>query len=431
MEIKVSKAKNIKGKITVPGDKSISHRAIIIGSLATGETEISGFLEAEDCLCTIDCMRALGVEIERDGGSVLVRGRGLHGLSEPERILDVGNSGTTFRLLAGVLAGQEFTSFITGDRSILSRPMGRIIDPLTALGAQIMARGKGTLAPLAIKGGNLGYLEYKLPVASAQLKSALLLAGLYSPHGIALEEKMPTRNHTELMLAAFGAQLETTGTRGIKIKLGDGAELRAQKLHIPGDISSAAFLLAAAIITPESEIEISSVGLNPGRSGFLRVLEKMGVAVEITDRSTTVGEPLGTIRVRSTELSGIKITAEDIPDLVDEIPIITVLAACATGETEISGAAELRLKETDRLLALSTELGKMGAEIHELPDGLRIVGGNPLHGARVKSHGDHRMVMALAVAGLVATGETVIEDAEVVNISFPEFMDILTNLKGS
>lgn len=441
MKRKVTPAGSLSGVISVPGDKSISHRAVMLGALAEGTTEIEGFLTSADCLHTLQCMRSLGVSIERGSGlasdtsqrkqsgeeKILIQGKGLWGLQEPEGFLDVGNSGTTIRLLSGILAGQPFTSFLTGDASLCKRPMQRVIVPLQEMGAQIMARRGGTLAPLGIAGGNLRSITYKTPVASAQVKSAVLLAGLFASGWTEVIEPTVSRNHTELILAAFGAELEKEGN---SVRVKGLPKLLAQKVAVPGDLSSAAFFLVAALIVPSSRILLRSVGLNPTRSGIIEVLQAMGAKMRVFDVEEVAGELRGSIEVESSSLQGISLGGEIIPRLIDEIPILAVAGLFARGVTEIRDAAELKVKESNRLMAICQGLTRIGGRVEELSDGLRIHGGFPLQGANCQSFGDHRIAMALAVAALGAKGETVIEDAEAVDISFPGFWGLLEELRS-
>ncbi|MGI6588347.1 MAG: 3-phosphoshikimate 1-carboxyvinyltransferase [Peptococcia bacterium] len=430
MQKKVTSAKGLRGVIRVPGDKSISHRAIILGALAEGTTEIEGSLVSSDCLRTRRCINSLGVSIKnaknKDRGKIYVEGHGLRGLQESDEILNVGNSGTTMRLLCGVLAGQPFTSFLTGDTSLCQRPMERVVVPLRKMGAQIMGRQGGTLAPLAITGGDLKPITYKLPVASAQVKSALLLAGLYAPGWTEVWEPAVSRNHTELMLEAFGAQLERENGR---VRIKGLPELKAQRVSVPGDISSAAFLLVAGLIVPNSRIVINSVGLNPTRCGIIDVLTAMGAKLRIFDREERAGEVQGTIEVESSSLHGISLGGEIIPRLIDELPVLAVAALFARGVTEIRDAGELKVKESNRLMAICEGLTRLGGRVEELADGLRIQGGAPLRGAFCRSFGDHRIAMALAIAALGAKGETMINNAEIVEVSFPGFWRLLEELR--
>lgn len=425
MDLRIQETLKLEGTITVPGDKSISHRAVMLGALAQGTTEVSGFLMGEDCLSTIACFRKLGISIELTEGKVRIHGKGLDGLEESGDVLDVGNSGTTIRLLTGILAGQSFTTFLTGDSSIRKRPMGRITQPLICMGAEIMGRKNATLAPLAIKGGKLKKLEYSTPVASAQVKSALLLAGLYADGWTEVTEPAKSRNHTELMLRAFGAQVEE-GENTARVK--GRPTLLGRQIKVPSDISSAAFFLAAGAIVPEGALTIRNVGLNPTRSGIIDILSQMGAKITVINKANLDGEITGDVRVESSSLKGISIGGAMIPRLIDEIPVIAVLAACASGVTEIRDAEELKVKESNRLTAIAKELTKMGARIEELPDGLKIFGGKALKGATCASYHDHRIAMALAVAGLKAHGETVINNADIVNVSFPKFAASLESI---
>lgn len=425
MRLRVKPARALQGEVAVPGDKSISHRALMIGAIAEGETVIENFLAGEDCLATLSCLRALGVGITGpEAGRVRVEGRGLYGLSEPTDILDAKNSGTTMRLLLGILAGQPFFSVITGDASLRRRPMGRVVRPLRAMGAQIMARAGGELAPLAVSGGGLRSIEFASPVASAQVKSAVLLAGLYATGETVVTEPALSRDHTERMLALFGAPVRRDG---LSVAVRGGAVLKAVPVRVPGDISSAAFLLVAACIVPDAAVTVKGVGLNPTRTGILDVLRAMGARIEVKVRDAGP-EPWGDVTVYSAALRGTAVGGELIPRLIDEIPVLTVAAAYAAGETVIRDAAELKYKESNRLRTMAVELARLGADVEELPDGLVIRGGKPLKGTVVESHGDHRVAMALAVAGLAAAGETIIQNAGAINVSFPGFVAALTRL---
>lgn len=426
MRLSVQPTAKLEGTICVPGDKSISHRAVMLGALAQGTTSIEGFLRGEDCLSTIRCFQGLGIPITLDEKLVIVEGKGLNGLQEPDEVLDVGNSGTTLRLLAGILAGQHFTTLLTGDNSILRRPMGRVTNPLREMGATILGRVGGTLAPLAIQGGDLKAIHYNSPVASAQVKSALLLAGLYARGWTEISEPHLSRNHTELMLQAFGAEIQTQGN---SVSIKGSPQLVGQDVIVPGDISSAAFFLVAGAIAPTAKISIEGVGLNPTRDGIIQVLQAMGAKLTVTNTKEVAGELLGTLTIESSSLQGITIEGEIIPRLIDEIPIIAVAAAFASGVTEIRDAAELKVKESNRISSIAEGLSNLGVRIEELPDGLRIYGGRPLIGHSCRSHHDHRIAMALAVAGLQAKGETSIEDAEAISISFPQFNQLLEQLR--
>lgn len=411
-------AKPLKGELSVPGDKSISHRAVMFGSLASGTTEITHFLKGADCLSTIGCFRQMGVEIEEQKDRILVRGRGLHGLSAPSSVLDCGNSGTTTRLISGILAGQSFSSQLTGDASIRKRPMGRIIRPLRQMGASIESLSGNDCAPLRIEGQPLHAISYDSPVASAQVKSCVLLAGLYADGPTSVTEPALSRNHTELMLSSLGAELTRKGTTAT---INPEPVLTGTSIHVPGDISSAAFFLAAGLMVPGSEILLKNVGINPTRDGILRVIRAMGGSLEILNRTNSGGEEAADLLVRSSSLHGTVLEGELIPTLIDEIPVIAVLAAFAEGTTIIRNAEELKVKESNRLDIMVDGLSRMGADIEGTDDGMIIRGGKSLHGAVIDSHLDHRIAMSFAVAALAADGETEILDADCVNISYPEF----------
>jgi len=413
----------VKGIIEVPGDKSISHRAVMLGGISRGETVIEGFLLSEDCMSTITCLRSLGVETSVDGSNVRVCGKGLRGLKKPEKILDAGNSGTTMRLMSGILAGLDFISTITGDESLRRRPMKRIIEPLQSMGA-VVESGEGGVAPLTIKGGSLKAIDYTLPVPSAQVKSAVLLAGLYASGTTRVIEKLPSRNHTELMLKEFGASIEVSGS-AIEISC---SELEGCKVSVPGDISSAAFFIAAAASIPGSELTVRNVGINPTRTGVIDVLADMGADIEFDNIRNTGREMAADIIVRGRQLHGVTIDASIIPRLIDEIPVLAAIAARAEGTTLIRGAGELRVKESDRLAVVVSELKRLGADIKELEDGIEVKGPGCLRGGRVNSHGDHRIAMALAVCGLFTDEKVIIEGKDCVKISFPGFFDILKSV---
>jgi 3-phosphoshikimate 1-carboxyvinyltransferase len=408
----------------MPGDKSISHRAALVGAIASGVTRVEGFLRAEDCLATVRCLRALGVGIEETPEHLLIHG-GL--LREPDDVLDVGNSGTTIRLLAGILAGQPFHSILTGDASIRQRPMDRVAEPLRTMGARISGRGGGRLAPLSVEGGGLRGVSYVTPVASAQVKSAVLLAGLFAEGATAVTEPGLSRDHTERMLRAFGVPVTKDG---LTVRVVGPASLRGTAVRVPGDISSAAYFLVAAALVPGSRVTVEDVGLNPTRTGVLDVLRMMGAEVEVGDLRDLAGEPLGTVTVRASRLHGTLIAGELIPRLIDELPVLAVAACFADGETLIRDAGELRVKESDRIAALTRQLGRLGATIDAHPDGLAIVGRGRLRGGRVASDGDHRIAMALAVAGLRADGPVTIDDPACIRTSFPEFEAILRRVTG-
>ena len=409
----------------MPGDKSISHRSVMFGALAKGDTEISNFLRGADCLSTISCFRSMGVDIEEKGENVLVHGKGLRGLRRPDGILDCGNSGTTTRLISGILAAQDFDVTLTGDESIQKRPMKRIIDPLSLMGAEIESvRGNGC-APLHITGAPLPGISSSPPVAAPQVKSAILLAGLYADGETRVTEPAPSRNHTELMLSSFGADVRTEGTT---VTIRQAEELYGQKIQVPGDISSAAFFIAAGLLIPGSEILLKNVGVNPTRDGVLRVFRRMGGSIETTALSSGAGEPAADLLVKASRLHGVEIGGEEIPSLIDEIPVIAAAACFADGVTVIRDAAELKVKESNRIAAMTENLRAMGADVTETEDGMIIRGGRPLHGAVIDSRNDHRIAMTFAVAALAAEGETSIPQWDCVNISYPGFLEDLRKL---
>lgn len=428
MEQRIIPSKGLRGEITIPGDKSISHRSIMLGSLAEGETEITGFLYGDDCLSTVHAFRSMGIAIDITAEKITVHGKGLHGLQEPDNYIDVGNSGTTIRLISGILAGQNFNTILTGDASIRKRPMGRVIKPLTAMGAKIIGRQGNTLAPLTIEGRKLHAMTYQSPVASAQVKSAILLAGLYADGWTEVIEPSVSRNHTELMLQSFGAELETSGR---KVRVKGNPRLQGQRIEVPGDISSAAYLLVAGSIIPNSEICLKNVGLNPTRTGVIDVLLDMGADLTITNERISGGEKMGDITVRSAALSSTHIAGDLIPRLVDEIPVLAVAAACADGVTEIRDAQELKVKESNRLETVSQGLRAFGCEIEVLEDGLRIHGGKPLQaGACCDSFADHRIAMSMTIAALAAQGTAEIKQFEAVSVSWPAFWEELQSLES-
>lgn len=416
----------LKGKVTIPGDKSISHRCIMFGSIANGTTQIHNFLSGADCLATIRCFRELGIEIEveSDYSSVIVHGKGLHGLSAPEKILDVGNSGTTTRLISGILAGQPFDSKLSGDESLNSRPMKRIIEPLTQMGAHISSILRNGCAPLYITPAQLHGIHYDSPVASAQVKSCLLLAGLYADGETSVTEPSLSRNHTELMLKEFGADIRSTfeiGSSKATAIIRPCEELYGQEITVPGDISSAAYFIAAGLLVPGAEILIKNVGINETRDGIIRVAKAMGGNIQLLNENHDSGEPVADLLVTHSQLHGIRIDGALIPTLIDEIPVIAIMAAFANGETVIADAAELKVKESNRIDVMVNNLSAMGADITGTDDGMIIRGGSPLHGALIHSMDDHRIAMSFAIASLLAEGTTVIEGAECVNISYPDF----------
>lgn len=415
----------LKGELTVPGDKSISHRAVMFGSISEGLTEITHFLPGADCLSTISCFRKMGIEIEQTEGSVLVHGKGLHGLSAPSEILDCGNSGTTTRLISGILSGQNFETTLTGDASIQKRPMGRIITPLSMMGGQIESLSGNGCAPLKITGAQLHGIHYQSPVASAQVKSCVLLAGLYADAPTSVTEPALSRNHTELMLNHFGA---TVTSEGVTATVLPQPHLIGSSIQVPGDISSAAYFIAAALMVPGSEVLLKNVGVNPTRDGFLRAVLDMGADITLLNKTTQGGEDTADLLVRYSTLHGTTVEGAMIPTLIDEIPILAVLAATASGTTVIRDAQELKVKESNRLDIMTEGLGKMGVSITATEDGMIIEGGNPLKGALIDSHLDHRIAMSFAIASLAAEGETEITRAECVDISYPEFYRDLRKL---
>ena len=428
MRFRVRPVRRLAGEVEVQGDKSISHRAALLGAVAEGATEVHGYLEAEDCLRTITAVQLLGADVTRKGpGHYRIVGAGLRGLQEPGDVIDCGNSGTTARLLVGILAGQPFWSMLTGDESLRRRPMGRVAEPLRAMGATFVGRAEGTRLPLAVRGAEqVRAIEYATPVASAQVKSAILFAGLGADGPVTVIEPAASRDHSEVMLRAFGARLQTAERR---VTLTPGP-LRGAVVQVPGDISSAAFLLVAAAIVADARVTVTRVGVNPTRTGLLDVLAAMGATL---DRAPAVGdgEPSASLTVATSALRATTIGGALVPRLIDEIPAVAVAAAMAAGVTEIRDAAELRVKESDRIAAIGRGLQAMGAAVEERPDGMRITGGRRLRGARVVSGGDHRMAMAFAVAGLVAEGETIIDDTACVATSFPRFVETVNALAGT
>ena len=413
----------LKGTMSVPGDKSITHRAIMLSALANGETTIIGYCPGEDCLNTARAFRAMGIQIEESAASLHVYGKGQWGLTEPENPIDCGNSGTGIRLLTGLLAGQEFFTVLTGDDSIRRRPMGRVVKPLRTMGATISGRKGGELAPLAVTGSRLRGITYASPVASAQVKSALLFAGLSAEGLTHIAEPRQSRDHTERMLKFFGIPVRQNGTTvELEGRPSMGWSCKGE-LHIPGDLSSAAFFLVGASIIPGSDVTITNVGVNPTRIGVLNILAEMGADLHLLNAREQAGEPVADLRIRASRLHGIRIGCERIPQTIDEFPILCVAAAMAEGETVISGAEELRVKESDRLATMATELQKMGVSLEEAPDGLIIHGtaGRTLRGATCTSYGDHRVAMSLAMAGLVADAPTHIDDTDCIETSFPGF----------
>lgn len=416
-------AKQLKGTLTIPGDKSISHRSIMLGAIAEGKTRITGFLRAEDCLSTIQVMRQLGATIHDDGEKIVVEGKGMNGLTAPSELLDVGNSGTTIRLLAGLLAGQPFKSVLAGDQYLNKRPMQRVITPLSQMGAKLHGHEGTELPPLTIEPvDHLQAIRYEMPVASAQVKSAIILAGLQAEGETVVIEKERSRNHTEEMLQQFGGQIDVNGK---EIRLKGGQTLKGQTIEVPGDISSAAFFLVAGLIVPNSDLLLKNVGINETRSGIIDVIKDMGGNITISMRPNGISAD---IRVQTSQLKATTINGEMIPRLIDEIPIIALLATQAEGDTVIEDAEELKVKETDRIHAVASQLNKMNAHINETEDGMIIHGGSSLQGAEVDSFGDHRIGMMLQVAALLTQSEVQMKDADCVNISYPTFFDEIARL---
>ncbi len=427
-DLRIEPVQSLKGTFFVQGDKSISHRAVMLASLARGTSEISGFLAGEDCINTVACMRKLGVvitpaTITKNTKKVVVQGAGLDGLHAPSEVLDVGNSGTSIRLLSGILAAQSFTTTITGDASIQKRPMDRVVKPLTEMGAKIT----GTYAPLIIEGTRLTPVSYISPISSAQVKSCVLLAGLFCDGVTSVTEPLLSRDHTERMLSFFGANVER---KGLTVSVQGDPILEGKRFTVPGDISSAAFFIVAALILPKAEVVIQNVGINPTRTGIIDVLRDMGADIVLEKEHEEAGEPVADIRVVSSRLSGTVIEGALIPRLIDEIPIIAVAAACAQGTTIIKDAKELRVKESDRIQTMVTELQKFGVNISARDDGMVIEGGRHLRAAACESYGDHRVAMSCAVAGLVAQGTTVVHNVDCIKTSFPGFFDFMKTLKG-
>lgn len=412
----IQKIKKAVGQIKVPGDKSISHRAVMLGSLASGVTEISGFLKGADCLSTIDCFRKMGIDIDINGENVTVHGNGLRGLKKPDEMLYTGNSGTTTRLLCGILAGQNFDTSITGDASIQKRPMGRVVKPLSMMGAKI----ENEHCPLYITGTKLHGIDYKMPVASAQVKTAIILAGLYADGETVIHEIEKSRDHTELMLSAMGADL-TVDNLDITVKPTN--DLTAVNVDVPGDISSAAFFLVLGAIMPNSQITVTNVGINPTRTGIIDVLKDMGADITLENVHTSAGETVADITVRSSSLKGTTVGGDIIPRLIDELPIIAVAAVFADGQTVIKDAQELKVKETNRIRAIVDEFNKCGIDITETDDGMIINGGKSIHGADFKTYGDHRMAMSLTVLAQLADGESTLDDSDCACVSYPTFFD--------
>ncbi|HCV28319.1 MAG TPA: 3-phosphoshikimate 1-carboxyvinyltransferase [Dehalococcoidia bacterium] len=432
MAREVSRPKRLRGAIEIPGDKSISHRAVMFNAIANGSATVTNLSGGADCTSTIGILRAMGVEIQRSAGpagrgdTIHITGVGMHGLAEPIEILDAGNSGTTTRLMCGLLAGRPIMTVITGDDSLRSRPMGRVINPLRSMGAEISARGGGRLAPIVFHGGDLHGIEYDMPVASAQLKSCLLLAGLRATGSTVINQPDVTRDHTERILAGMGAVIEVNGLAVTT----SASELSAADVEVPGDVSSAAFWIVAAAAHPDADITLSNVGINPTRTGIFQVLGGMGVEIEFVNQRTVAGEPVADLHVRSSDLKGVDIGGDVIPLMIDEVPVVAVAAAMAEGTTKITEAAELRVKESDRISATVAWLKAAGVEHEEAEDGLTIHGGGRIQSAVADSFDDHRIAMSLAIAGVVSEGTIGIERAESVDISYPTFWRDLNTLSG-
>ena len=428
--MQISKKNHLHGTISVPGDKSISHRAIMFGSLAEGTTTIHGFLKGADCLSTIDCFRKMGISIEEKEDTIYVHGKGLHGLHKPEETLDVGNSGTTTRLISGILAGQNFDTVLSGDASLNSRPMGRIMKPLSMMSADITSIHDTGCAPLSIKGRSLNAIHYDSPVASAQVKSCVLLAGLYANGKTSVTEPALSRDHTERMLRSFGANIVSDKNT---CTITPPETLHGQHIEVPGDISSAAFFIVAALITPNSEITINNVGINDTRAGILKVCQDMGADITLLNAREEGGEPVADLLVKTSSLRGTIVEGDIIPALIDELPVIALMACFAKGQTIIKDAHELRVKESDRIAIMTENLGAMGADIIDTDDGFIINSRSDntiptLHGASINCSMDHRIAMTFAVAGLNADGETIITDSDCVDVSYPGFFTQLEQL---
>lgn len=432
MKAVITPVRQLIGEAAVPGDKSISHRGVMLGAIAKGTTRLSHFLAGEDCLNTIKAFQGMGIDIRMEniekeqGGTVLIHGKGLHGLKKPAGVIDVGNSGTTARLLSGILAGQPFSSTITGDESMRKRPMARVIEPLSRMGADIRLAAGNTL-PLTIQGGRLKGMEYDMPVASAQVKSAIILAALYADSPVVLRQPARSRNHTEVMLRHFGGRVDE---KGKAVTAFPAEELYGQDIQIPGDISSAAFFITAGLLVPDSRIIMKGVGINPTRTGIVDVYKQMGAKVRIENINSSYGEPAGDIIAEYSTLSPVEISGSIIPRLIDEIPVIALAATQAHGTTVIRDAAELKVKESNRIDMIVRTLRALGADIRAADDGMIIHGPTPLTGSIVTCRMDHRIAMMSAIAGLIAEGETVITDGEWVDISFPGFFEIIQNLRS-
>lgn len=418
----VHPAKCVNGEITVPGDKSISHRSIMLGSIANGVTTVSGFLRGEDNMSTLNAFKAMGVQIEDDGVTLRIHGKGLRGLCEAEDVIDCGNSGTSIRLLSGLLAGQSFFSVLTGDKYLRKRPMKRVVTPLAAMGAKIAGRAGGEKAPLGITGGALSGISYESPVSSAQVKSAILLAGLYAQGETVVREPHLSRDHSERMLRHFGADIEACGT---EVRIRGGRELQAREIVVPGDISSAAFFMVAGLIVPGSELLVKGVGVNPTRTGIIDILTLMGGDITLLNQREVSGEPVADLLVRSSALHGIEISGDLVPRAIDEFPVISVAAAMASGKTVVRDARELRVKETDRIKAMADNLRLAGVTVDEADDGMTVYGAEKFRAFHADSCGDHRIAMSMLIAGLVADGDCTVDDVECIATSFPNFFLLL------
>jgi 3-phosphoshikimate 1-carboxyvinyltransferase len=427
----VQPARRLRGTVAVPGDKSISHRAAMLNALADGRATVRNFLPGDDCRATLTVLRELGVrwvlDERGDTPTLEIEGVGMSGLREPAAVLDCGNSGTTMRLMSGLLSGQPFHSVLSGDASLRTRPMARVTAPLREMGAHIDGRDDGRLAPLAIRGGGLHGVRYRLPVASAQVKSAVLFAGLFAEGETIVEEPEPTRDHSERMLAAMGAQI---GREGPAIRVQPGVQLAPLSLRVPNDLSAAAFWMVAAALHPDAEVRLTGVGINPTRSGVIEILRAMGADLSVEEERQVAGEPVADLVVRSSKLTGTEIAGDQVRSAMDEVPALAVAAAFAEGRTEVREASELRVKESDRVTSVASQLSALGVEVEERPDGLVIDGGGGVRGGTVHSSGDHRLAMALAVAGLASRGGVTIDDAECVSVSYPAFWTHLEQLSG-
>lgn len=423
---KLTAARKLEGTVQFPGDKSISHRYALLAAIAGGESEIHFFSTSADCQSTLDCLKALGVKIERKGNVVKIAGAGMEGLRAPASPLDAGNSGSTMRMLSGILAGQPFRSVLTGDASLSRRPMKRVADPLTLMGARIKTGDKGS-PPVEIEGGNLHPIRYEMPVASAQVKSAILLAALFAEGATEVVEVLPTRDHTEIALETMGADI---GRHDRTVAVRGRAKLEGRKLYVPGDISSAAFFIAAGLLVPGSNLMLHNVGLNPTRTALLDLLVPMGARLRVVNLEMLNGELIGDLHVDASRLAGGEIPERLVPGLIDELPVLAVLGSQTEQGLTFRGAAELRVKESDRLAAVAENLRRMGAQVEEFPDGLRVPGGQKLRGAEIDPHADHRIAMAFAVGALISEGTTTIKDSACVEISFPDFFDSLERVSS-